>query len=83
MKKIIFLFLTLFVFIINTKALANFYLGEKIPDINIKSNTTEVPNNNISLIKSDDKKLVYSLSPFYNLSTEGYDKYSVNEHIFN
>lgn len=85
MKKIIFIFLTVFIFIPRSKALTKFHLAEKVPDMYIESKKENTVHNGIPFILRDEEEnFVYCLNPFYELNTSNYyNEYDYNDSIFN
>jgi len=76
MKKIIFVFLTLFMSILNPKALSKFYISDNIPNMHIKlEGDNQVP----FIIKRDDGEIVYSIDKIKNIKeNEYYNEYTYN-----
>ena len=85
MKKIILIFLTLFIFITDSKALSKFHLAEKVPDMHIESVSNDNIHNGIPfMIRDEDENYVYCLNPFGVLNTtDYYNEYDYNDSIFN
>lgn len=85
MKKIIFIFLALFIFIPNLNALSKFYLGEKVPNMHIESvSESEVHNGIPFILRRDDGQFVYCINPFESLNTTNYySPYNYNDKLFN
>ena len=86
MKKIIFIFLTLFIFIPFSKGLTKFSLGEKVPNMHIGS----ISNQNVSynavpfVLKRDDGTFVYCLEHQLKINTtDYYTEYDYNYERFN
>lgn len=81
MKKIIFVFLTLFIFVSTPKALSKFYIGEKVHNMYIESETyNDVP----FIIRRDDNRFVYSLKMINKIEEkEYYQEYNYNDKSFN
>ena len=85
MKKIIFFIVLSFIFIFNVNAYNNFHLGERVPDLFIK--TVKGDNSHIDktyLINREDGAFVYCIDPFVlvNLDNEYYE-YNYNNNYFN
>lgn len=85
MKKIIFIFITLFVLIPNSKALSKFYIGEKVPNMHIESVSSNDLHNGVPFIlRRDDGEFVYCINPFQQLNTtDYYSQYTYNNKVFN
>ena len=85
MKKFIFIFLALFIFIPKTNALSKFYLAEKVPNMHIESvSESEVHNGIPFILRRDDGQFVYCINPFESLNTINYySPYSYNDKLFN
>ncbi|MBR6690730.1 MAG: Cys-Gln thioester bond-forming surface protein [Bacilli bacterium] len=85
MKKLIFIFLLLFIFISDTKALSKFYLGEKIPDMYVETISEKNIHNGIPFIlRRDDGEFVYCLNQQDKINTYNYyNEYNYNNEIFN
>jgi len=85
MKKIIFLFLILFMSIINVKADDSFYLGEKVPNMYVESiKGNDIHNGAPFLLHRSDGSIVYCINPFLMMSTTDiYKEYNYNDSIFN
>lgn len=86
MKKIIFIFLLLFIFMTNSKALTeSFSLGEKVPNMIIESHKNgDTHNGKIFIITRKDGQYVYCLNPFKKLNTvNSYKGYYYNDSRFN
>lgn len=85
MKKIIFTLFLLTIFMINSKALTSFSLGEKVPNMHIESVLGNEVHNGIPFaLTSSDGKIVYCIDPFQPLNTEdNYYEYSSNNSFFN
>lgn len=86
MKKIIFIFLTLFIFIPFSSALTKFSLGDKVPNMHIGS----ISNKNVSynavpfILKRDDGAFVYCLEHQSKINTtDYYAEYDYNDERFN
>lgn len=80
MKKTIFIFLTLFIFIPNLQALSKFDISEKVPNMSIES----INDNSIPIIKRDDGQFIYSLNPSKTINeNEYYQEYYDNNKLFN
>ena len=78
MKKIIFLFLILFMSIISVKADDSFYLGEKVPNMYVESiKGSDIHNGAPFLLHRSDGSIVYCINPFLMMSTNGiYKEYN-------
>ena len=85
MKKFIFIFIALFIFIPNSEALSKFYLGEKVPNMHIESVSDNDIHNGIPFVlRRDDGQFVYCINPFQQLNKIDYYKpYTYNDKIFN
>ena len=85
MKKIIFIFLTLFIFISSSQALSKFSLHEKVPDMYIESVKDGKVHNGIPfIIKNEDGKIVYCLNHQEKINTtDYYNEYKYNDNLFN
>lgn len=85
MKKLIFLFLILFMSILNIKADDTFYLGEKVPNMYVESiKGSDIHNGAPFLLHRSDGSVVYCINPFLMMSTTGtYKEYTYNDSIFN
>jgi len=86
MKKIIFVFLTLFIFIPFSNALTKFYLGEKVPNMYVGT----ISNKNVSynsvpyVLKRSDGSFVYCLEHQLKINTtDYYTEYNYNDERFN
>ena len=86
MKKILFIFLTLFVFIPFSKGLTKFSIGEKVPNMHIGS----ISSDNVSynavpfVLKRDDGSFVYCLEHQLKINTiDYYTEYDYNDERFN
>lgn len=86
MKKIVFIFLTLFIFIPISKGLAKFSIGEKVPNMNVGI----ISNQNVSyngvpyVIKRSDGVFVYGLEHQLKVNTTSYyTEYDYNDERFN
>ena len=86
MKKIIFLFLVLFMFNLVAKADDTFYLGEKVPNMYVESIRGNDFHNGAPFLlhRNSDGGIVYCINPFMMMSTTGvYKAYTYNDSIFN
>lgn len=85
MKKIIFIFLILFMSILTIKADDTFYLGEKVPNMYVESiKGNDIHNGAPFLLHRSDGALVYCINPFKMMSTnDTYKSYTYNDSIFN
>lgn len=84
MRKILFVFLTLFISILTVKADDTFYLGSKVSNMYVETiNGSDMHNGAPFLITRSDGKLVYCINPFYMISTNSiYKSYNYNDSIF-
>jgi len=85
MKKIIFTFLLLFIFMTNTKALGpKFSLGEKVPNMVIVSHKgDEIHKGKIFVLTRNDGAFVYCLNPFKQSDkVNSYNEYDYNDPSF-
>lgn len=86
MKKIIFIFLLLFIFMTNTKAFtARFSLGESVPNVTIESKKgDDIHRGKIFVLtRRNDKQFVYCINPFKQLNIDNnYTGYYYNNSIF-
>jgi len=85
MKKIIFIFLTLFIFISNSEALSKFHIAEKVPNMHIESVRDIGIHNGVPfIIRRDDGQFVYCLERPKDINENGYYKeYYYNDKLFN
>lgn len=86
MKKIIFIFISLFIFITSSNSLSKFYLGEKIPDMHVETITNEMISHNgvPFIIRRDDGMFVYCLDHQQKVNTYSYyTEYNYNDEVFN
>lgn len=85
MKKIIFIFLTLFIIIPTSQALSKFHIAEKVPDMHIESVRDIGVHNGVPfVIRRDDNKFVYCLERPKDINeNEYYKEYSYNDEMFN
>lgn len=86
MKKFLFIFLTLFIFIPSSNALSKFYLGDKVPDMHIGSiSSKNVSYNAIPFVlRRDDGVFVYCLEHQLKINTtDFYTEYNYNDERFN
>ena len=85
MKKIIFIFLTMFVFISTSQALSKFHIAEKVPNMHIESIRDIGIHNGVPFIlRRDDGMFVYCLERPKDINENGYyDEYNYNNEIFN
>lgn len=85
MKKIIFIFLTLFIFIPNSPALSKFHIAEKVPNMHIESVRDIGIHNGVPfIIRRDDGQFVYCLERPKDVNeNEYYDEYTYNNKLFN
>ena len=86
MKKILFVFITLFIFIPVSKCLTKFSIGEKVPNMHIGS----ISNENVSynavpfVLKRSDGVFVYCLEHQLKINTtDYYTEYDYNDERFN
>jgi len=86
MKKILFIFITLFVFIPFSKSLTKFSLGERVPNMHVGT----ISNQNVSynavpyIIKRSDGVFVYCLEQQQKVNTtDYYTEYNYNDERFN
>jgi len=86
MKKILFVFLTLFIFIPFSKALTKFSLGDKVPNMHIGSISSQnVSYNGVPFVlKREDGAFVYCLEHQSKINTtDYYTEYDYNDERFN
>ena len=86
MKKILFIFLTLFIFIPFSKGLTKFYLGDKVPDMHIGSISSQNVSYNAVpfVLKRSDGTFVYCLEHQLKINTtDYYTEYNYNDERFN
>lgn len=85
MKKLILIFLTLFLINIDIKALTKFTLGEKVPNMYIEEYTdTNLHNGAPFILRKDDGSVVYCINPFETINTTDYYKeFNYNDSYFN
>lgn len=85
MKKIIFIFLMLFIFNCNTKALAKFHVAEKVPNMHIESVRDIGIHNGVPFIlRRDDGEFVYCIERPKDINENGYyQEYYYNDKMFN
>ena len=86
MKKILFIFLTLFIFIPFSNALTKFSLGDKVPNMHIGSISSQnVSYNGVPFVlKRDDGSFVYCLEHQLKINTtDYYTEYDYNDERFN
>ena len=86
MKKIIFIFIMFFIFLLSTKAGDyKFYIGERIPNMHIESVMGDKVHNGVPFIlRRSDSNYVYCINPFDRINTsEYYNEYSYNNSLFN
>lgn len=85
MKKIIFIFLILFMSVLTVKADDTFYLGEKVPNMYVESiDGSNIHNGAPFLLHRSDGSVVYCINPFKMMSTSSvYKAYTYNDSIFN
>lgn len=83
MKKIIFIFITLFILIPTSEALSKFHLAEKVPNMHIESVSNNDVHNGIPFIlRRDDGEFVYCINPFQQLNTtDYYSPYTYNDKV--
>lgn len=86
MKKILFIFLTLFIFIPFSNALSKFSLGERVPNMHIGSISSQNVSYNAVpfVLKRDDGAFVYCLEHQSKINTtDYYTEYDYNDEKFN
>lgn len=86
MKKILFIFLTLFIFIPFSNALSKFSLGERVPNMHIGSISSQNVSYNAVpfVLKRDDGTFVYCLEHQSKINTtDSYTEYDYNDERFN
>lgn len=86
MKKILFIFLTLFIFIPFSNALSKFSLGERVPNMHIGSISSQNVSYNAVpfVLKRDDGAFVYCLEHQSKINTtDYYTEYEYNDEKFN
>ena len=85
MKKIIFIFISLFILIPTSKALSKFYLAEKVPNMHVESVSNNDIHNGIPFIlRRDDGQFVYCINPFQKINTtDYYSPYTYDNKLFN
>jgi len=84
MKKIIFLFLILFVSILTANAQSNFILGDQISNMYIVVEKGGYKFNFVPTLLYNGDNVIYSLSLNENLNLEGsYNSFTYNDSIFN
>ena len=85
MKKIIFIFLTLFIIIPSSKALSKFNIAEKVPNMHIESVRDIGVHNGVPfIIRRDDNTFVYCLERPKDINeNEYYNEYNYNDEMFN
>lgn len=85
MRKIIFIFLTLFIIIPTSKALSKFYIGEKVPNMHIESVRDIGTHNGIPFVlRREDGQFVYCIERPKDINENGYyTEYYYNDKQFN
>lgn len=85
MKKILFIFITLFVFIPFSNALSKFSLGDRVPNMHIGSISSQNVSYNAVpfVLKRDDGAFVYCLEHQLKINTtDYYNEYNYNDERF-
>ena len=84
MNKILFIFITLFVFIPFSNALSKFSLGDRVPNMHIGSISSQNVSYNAVpfVLKRDDGAFVYCLEHQLKINTtDYYNEYNYSKHI--